>query len=326
VGDATDPTATIAPGSLKGIVLSNEMLDNFSVHKVVFSPGGAAEVAYVVPWLSAEVWRDIGERVPADVKKLVAADNQTIETRFSSGGNGPRIFLSRTAFITVLEWLAGSPDVPSKAGVIGFSEIYVPATVVPELAEHLRRYARPYAYELAKGGRGFVTYIGLGDATFIQGAGRILKAGYVMTIDYGANWDGLTTFGPYGKLRTYGPGSSIEKPDPYRRPTQNDITTDVNFSYLAQEGQLAGLRPVYYGYQRALQSATPISLDALPPNRQLTAVKEKEFRSWAVYFRILHSFKLLVQQKENTDGSFVYPDHDPLPLEVDEHGFAPQKQ
>jgi SAM-dependent MidA family methyltransferase len=325
VGDAADPTATIAPGSLKGIVLSNEMLDNFSVFKVIFSPGGAAEVAYVVPWLAAEVWRDIGERVPADVKKLVAGDNQAIQARFASGGSGPRVYLSRAAFVAILEWLAGSPDFPSKAGIIGFNEIYLPATIVPELAEHLRRYARPYAYELAKGGKGFVTYIGLGDATFIQGVGHILKAGYVITIDYGANWDGLTTFGPYGKLRTYGPGSSIEKPDPYRRPTQNDITTDVNFSYLAQEGQLAGLKPVYYGYQRALQSGTPVSLDVLPPSPQLDDRQAKEFRAWTVYFRILHSFKLLVQQKENTDGSFAYPDHDPLPLEVDEHGFAPPK-
>ena len=323
VGDASDPTTRIAPGSLKGVVLSNEMLDNFSVHKVILSPGGSAEVAFVVPWLAPVVWREIGERVPADLKKLVAGDNQAIQTRFGSGGNGTNIYLSRAAFVAVLEWLAASPDFPTKDGAIGFNEIYLPATAVPELAEHLRRYARPYAYELAKGGKGFVTYVGLGWATFIQGAGRILKAGYAITIDYGANWDGLTTFGPYGKLRTYGPGSSIQKPDPYRQLTRNDITTDVNFSYLAQEGQLAGLRPVYYGYQRALQSATPVLLNALPPNRQLTAAKEKLFRSWAIYFRILHSFKLLVQQKERTDGAFVYPDHDPLPLQVDERGFAP---
>ena len=323
VGDAAGPTATIAPGSLKGVVLSNEMLDNFSVHKVILSPGGSAEVAFVVPWLAPEVWRDIGERVPADVKKLVAGDDRAIQARFSSGGSGPKIYLSRAAFIAILEWLVASPDFPWKADTIGFNEIYLPAIAVPELAEHLRQYARPYAYELAKGGKGFVTYIGLGWATFIQSAGHILKAGYVITIDYGANWDGLTTFGPYGKLRTYGPGRSIEKPEPYRRPTQNDITTDVNFSFLAQEGHLAGLRPVYYGYQRALQSATPVSLNALPPDRRLTAAKEKQFRSWAVYFRILHSFKPLVQQKENTDGSFVYPDHDPLPLQVDEHGFTP---
>lgn len=280
-------------------------------------------VAFVVPWLAPEVWRDIGGRVPAEVQKLVAGDDQAIQARFSSGGSGPRVYLSRAAFVAILEWLAASPDFPWKADTIGFNEIYLPATAVPELAEHLRQYARPYAYELAKGGKGFVTYIGLGWATFIQGAGHILKAGYVITIDYGANWDGLTTFGPYGKLRTYGPGSSIEKPDPYQRPTRNDITTDVNFSFLAQEGQLAGLRPAYYGYQRALQSATPISLNALPTDRHLTPAKEKDFRSWSVYFRILHSFKLLVQQKENTDGAFVYPDHDPLPLQVDEHGFAP---
>lgn len=192
VGDAAEPTATIAPGSLKGVVLSNEMLDNFSVHKVILSPGGSAEVAFVAPWLAAEVWRDIGERVPADVKKLVAADNQAIQTKFSPGVSGSKIYLSRAAFIAILEWLAASPDFPAKAGAIGFSEIYVPAATVPELAEHLRRYARPYAYELAKGGKGFVSYIGLGWATFIQGAGRILKAGYVITIDYGANWDGLT--------------------------------------------------------------------------------------------------------------------------------------
>ena len=326
VGDASDPTGTIAPGSLKGVVLSNEMLDNFSVHKVIISPGGAAEVAFVVPWLAPEIWRDMGARVPADVKKLVAEDNQAIQTKFSSGGSGTRIYLSRAAFLAILEWLAASPDFPSKDGAIGFQEIYLPAAAVPELAEHLRQYGRPYAYELAKGGKGFVTYIGLGWASFIQGAGRILKAGYVVTIDYGANWDGLTTFGPYGKLRTYGPGSSIEKPDPYQRPTRNDITTDVNFSFLAQAGQLAGLRPVYYGYQRALQSATPVLLNALPPNRQLTANQEKQFRSWAVYFRILHSFKLLVQQKQDTDGAFVYPDHDPLPLQVDEQGFAPPQK
>ena len=42
----------IAPGSLKGLILSNEMLDNFSVHKVILSSDGSAEVAFVVPSLS----------------------------------------------------------------------------------------------------------------------------------------------------------------------------------------------------------------------------------------------------------------------------------
>jgi len=325
VGDATDPTATIAAGSLKGVVLSNEMLDNFSVHKVILAPDGSAEMAFVVPWLAPEVWRDLGGRLPPDVRDLVVRDNQAIQTTFSSGGSGSKIYLSRRAFVAVLESLAASADFASKASSIRFHEVYVPAAAVPELAEHIRRYAVPYRYELAKAGKGFVTYINLGESSFIQGAGRILKAGYVITIDYGANWDGLTTLGPYGKLRTYGPGSSQEKPDPYQWPTQNDITSDVNFSYLAQEGYLAGLRPVYFGFQRALQAGTPVNLDVLPPDRQFTAGKEAQFRRKAAYFRMLQSFKMLVQQREKTDASFAYPDSHPLPLQAGQNGFAPLK-
>jgi SAM-dependent MidA family methyltransferase len=52
VGDAADPTAMIAPGGLKGIVLSNEMLDNFSVHKVIFLPGASRKWRTSFPgWL-----------------------------------------------------------------------------------------------------------------------------------------------------------------------------------------------------------------------------------------------------------------------------------
>ncbi len=40
--DATNPTATITPGSLKGVVLSNELPDAFSVHKVILSASGSA--------------------------------------------------------------------------------------------------------------------------------------------------------------------------------------------------------------------------------------------------------------------------------------------
>ena len=37
VADATDLTATIKPGSLKGVMLSNELPDAFSVHKVILT-------------------------------------------------------------------------------------------------------------------------------------------------------------------------------------------------------------------------------------------------------------------------------------------------
>jgi SAM-dependent MidA family methyltransferase len=57
--DATDPTPAIAQGSLKGVVLSNELPDAFSVHKVILSTTGAAEVAFVVPSLSLKAWNKL---------------------------------------------------------------------------------------------------------------------------------------------------------------------------------------------------------------------------------------------------------------------------
>src|SRR5690606_25384063 len=46
VADATDLTATIKPGSLKGVVLSNELPDAFSVHKVILTTTDVPQVAF----------------------------------------------------------------------------------------------------------------------------------------------------------------------------------------------------------------------------------------------------------------------------------------
>ena len=92
---------------------------------------------------------------------------------------------------------------------------------------------------------------------------RILAAGYVLTIDYGTNWENLLAQDSV-RFRTYGPArreadrvasesgnaeaDDRDASDPYIGPTLNDMTTDVNFSLLAAEGELhqdrvAGLAP-----------------------------------------------------------------------------------
>src|SRR5207302_974560 len=142
-------------------------------------------------------------------------------------------------------------------------ELYVPTSVVPEVAEHVRQHAHAYAYALAKTGQGMVTYVNLGEGKFIRGAGAALKAGYVITIDYGSNWDGILSL-EFDHLRMFGPGSSPTRADPYHAPTLNDMTTDVNFSHLAAEGKTVGLEALYYGPQHSLQMGTSIKLDEAP--------------------------------------------------------------
>ena len=222
-----------------------------------------------------------------------------------------------------------------------------------------------YALELAGRGKGIVVYVNLGEEKFIHEAGSALKAGYVMTIDYGSNWDGIMKLGqPH--LRTYGPGTQQTvpgdlltglalghmdsarggaapdptagwdrlaetvnlthagrrgNPDPYRAPTLNDVTADVNFSYLAAEGVLAGLRTAYFGPQRALQAGTSISFNSKHAEPR-TPDRERELSSWLSEFAKDSTFKLLVQQKRGTDDSYAYPESRAQPLDIDEGSFG----
>ena len=63
-GDATNPIATIPRGSLKGVILSNELPDCFSVYKVILNGSGSAEIAFTVPSVPIQVWERIEGAFP----------------------------------------------------------------------------------------------------------------------------------------------------------------------------------------------------------------------------------------------------------------------
>jgi hypothetical protein len=318
-------TATIRPGSLKGVILSNELPDAFSVHKVILSPNGPAEVAFVVPSLPNQSWDRFKEDLSKSVVDLVTKGDREIRARFFPGSKNST-YLTRQSFVAFLEALVSTEEYTPAAQSLEFNEIYIPTRFVPDLNDHLRRYAKLYATELAKHDKGVVAYVNLGVEKFIQGAGKILNAGYVLTLDYGANWDGLLEqLDVFPRLRTYGPAHTQENAtsndpaaepvvsedretsDPYDGPTLNDITTDVNFSLMAAEGRLAGLTVLFFGPQAALQTGTPVSLEFAPPHRQGNSELMYEFFDWVDSFWANWNYKLMVQQKDKTDPEYKYP-------------------
>jgi SAM-dependent MidA family methyltransferase len=309
-GDATNPAASIPAGSLKGVVLSNELPDAFSDHKVILSPSGSAEVAFVAPALAASGWTKLEKDMPPALEKRLRSEDLSIQTGLFGGKREPTIYLGKAGFVALLEALSSATDYAGKLDAIEFHEIYVPIETIPELADHVRKFIPEYAYELARGGKGFAAYINLGEGKFIQGAGRILKSGYVVTIDYGSNWDSASPI-DYDHFRAFGPGSRSERSDPYHAPTLNDMTTDVNFGHLAEEGKLAGLRPAFFGFQSALITGTPVVLETPPPDRLFD-----DYSEWVEYFYTWNEYKLLIQQKENTDLSYSFPDSRAEPLAV----------
>jgi hypothetical protein len=257
-----------------------------------------------------------------------------VTKKFFPGANNPPVYLTRSSFVTLLESLMTSKAYESAVYEIFFQETYVPASVFPELAAHLRRYAPVYASVLATNDRGLLTYINLGAESFIHGSAHLLQAGYVLTIDYGTNWDGILAQDSV-RLRTYGPArreanriaqeidptataNDRDASDPYDGPTLNDMTTDVNFSLLAAEGEQVGLTPLYFGSQRALGTGTPISLNRIPQNSKWG----DKFLSWAADFGVPSVYKVLVQQKAGTDPAYRFPDKEPESLAVTTSGLT----
>ena len=331
VADATDLTATIRPGSLKGVVLSNELPDAFSVHKVILTTENVPEVAFVAPAISAESWQRIKGLLPPAVAVQMEAGDATIEKTFLKGVASGEVFLTKATFASLLESMVKHSQYETVVEALQFHEIYVPVSNIPELAAHLKRHAKAYADLLARHENGLLTYINLGVEKMIQGSAQILAAGYVLTIDYGSSWSGILGQDGSTHLRTYGPAhrqasarsfavnndsvDDVQTSDPYDRPTLNDLTTDVNFSLLDVEGEAAGLRTLFYGSQKALQSGTPISLDMIPA-RATRENREDQFINWASNFRAPSVFKVMVQQKQGTDPKYRFPDRDPEPLDL----------
>ena len=324
VADATNMTATIAKGSLKGVILSNELPDAFSVHKIILSADGTAEVAFVVPAIPEATWRVVQPLLPTAAARVIKGDDKAIKDRFLGGQRETAVYLTRASFVSLLEQLQTTPVYKATANAMLFRELYAPSATVPVVAEHLTRYADVYAGVLARDPRGMVSYVNPGAERFVRDSAAVLSAGYMLTIDYGGNWEEILTQHTYPRFRTYGPAqkegahlspNQIDTSAPYIGPTLNDFTTDANFSLLAAEGELVGLKPIYYGAQRGLQAGTTVSLATVPAEREREG-NAAEFSSWADSFSGPSVYKMLLQQKTGTDPAYRFPGQYPESLDL----------
>jgi len=75
-----------------------------------------------------------------------------------------------------------------------------------------------------------------------------------------------------------------------------------------------------------LVSGTKINLDVIPSYRWNDDGLVKEYQSWLNDFKKGVTFKLLVQQKVNTDGAYKYPDTEPMPLGLNDKDFSPAQR
>nr|PZN21172.1 MAG: hypothetical protein DIU78_17975 [Pseudomonadota bacterium] len=271
-GDARQPEACLLrdfPEGLRGFVFSNEVPDAFGVHKLLFPRSGEALATLVVPRVESRLVDALGAALAA----RIADTDRMVRATFAWGEHPDDRYLDGDTYAAVMRAIAARPPNERAARVasLWFEEVYVPARLVPELAEHLAQHADAYATALAAEDSGVVFYANLHAARFARGLGRALAAGFVLTIDYGDTTFGLVQGARRGdfRLRIYGdaPDSLFPRPnDPYAAPGTQDVTADVDFTAFASAATESGLEVVHFGPE------TDVAGDEIP---ELLAVAEQ---------------------------------------------------
>src|SRR6185369_3481507 len=153
---------------------------------------------------------------------------------------------------------------------------------------------------------GVVLYVNVHAGRFMRELGSVLRAGFIVTIDYGDTTRGLVRgarrgdfpFRVYGEWRDYVPRPN----DPYAAPGTQDLTADVNFTDLAQAAEESGLKVVHFGPER------DVTGDALPELLHASAQRDSLAR-----FLGNPLFKVLVIGRRASDA-FRSALASPLPL------------
>ena len=262
-GDARKTHETLQrdfPGGLRGLVVTNELPDAFGVHKVVMTPEGRAFAALVVPRIEPALCALLG----AELAERSAVSDATLRRAFGIARHPDDHYLDAETFGAVMRAVAelGGEGREVRLSGLWFEEAYVAASAIPALAAHLSRNCEEYRAALGAEPSGAVLYVNVHASDFMRDVAGALKAGFVVTIDYGDSTAGLVRgarrgdflFRVYGESREYVPRPN----NPYFAPGTQDLTADVNFTDLARAGQECGLQLVHFGPER------DIAGDALP--------------------------------------------------------------
>lgn len=242
INAGADALARVLPRPFFGLVFANELLTQMSVDVLRVTSDGASSLS-VLPWL-AEPLHDLTLESGDATHRPLAPDRL------------PGL-LARLAADDELRGRFAAREVVRWTGTLG---------APPEASRRYLSFARPAVERLAALGRlpVWVTHIGP-LAEVVQALGALLGDGHgaFLTVDYGGTLHHV--FDADSKLphlRTFSAGEGGGSfHDPFRTPGAEDMTTDLDFSYLVHLATEAGLELGHYAHQAALETGVDLWAD-----------------------------------------------------------------
>lgn len=293
-GDARKLKDIFPPRSIKGLIVTNEVPDAFSVHKARICAPKRVEVALVVPYVHIEaikLLRDHGIKIGSLKEK---SDRYREEfPRQLKNIHPATILLSQKDFLHIVKSM-GPHWKDTGKWLIGIAELYLSEDRFPDIKAYLDLHEE----SLAGLPRGAPLVINLGVPQFVEGISSILDKGFATTIDYGENDKEI-----FANENTRQPRFFPKQAHFYRGQFGLcDITTDIPWTQFSREGDRRGLQRQFFGSQRALQN--PLRhIPGMPATPFLDAPLDEGHGC----------FKMMVQKSSLTKAHYL-PAGLPLPL------------
>ncbi|MDO8489726.1 MAG: SAM-dependent methyltransferase, partial [Candidatus Omnitrophota bacterium] len=310
---------SLKPSFIKGLILSNELLDVFPHHKLIVYPDGQLKVTLSISWISLDLLKIFPE---GQQDKIIRSSKKLVVNFALPLVDG--VYLSKSDFLDIRAQLKalGLDQENLFIQEVRFVEIYIDPEHIPEVTSYISRNKKVIADATAKNTKPFSVYVNTAGAGYIRDVARILDKGYILTIDYG---------GPSGFIfdpqhtHLFIIKNGKRNSDPYYLSGLQDISVNQNFSDLAIVGQEVGIKTVFYGSQAHLENGVTVLqgreiLEAIagrfmerePGWDFQEAIEETgrevyEFKlSGLITDPSRSPFKMLLQQIEGTDSDYSF--------------------
>lgn len=257
--------------NLNGLILSNELLDAFPVHKVLQLPDGRIKICISIPALnreflsafSEEQIKYLKEKGEENFKVFVSILSNKEEMEIYNKVNKNKINNIDDLILTAEDWVEIKRNLTAEQRdffdkQVKFVELYVDPKFFPEIQNYIQRHKGYIKFMLSKIAKDQPKfwYLNNGVENYFNSVSQILKSGFILTIDYGhdSTMHDYHMENPADALRTFCEDTQHNVELCYAHPGKVDITTDVNFTDIDILSRNLGLQTIAFLHQCQLEN------------------------------------------------------------------------
>jgi SAM-dependent MidA family methyltransferase len=266
--DALKIEQELGVGSIKGVIITDELIDSLESYNVKFNLDGSVEIGVVIAALNKELLerceRETGINILDELEYsgIVSRERLLEEHARINVKDKGRLYMDKEAFVKIKKALSrkGFENLEKLFNLcIENVMFYVPIQEISDqkIKDYIAKHIDEISTALSKSKEDIEIYLIPDGDGFIMSAGRVLDKGYVITMDSGDSLAKMFEKGG-GNIVTY--VSDITQPYYLGHTGTIDICVSPIFTTLGNSGKDVGLDTVFFGKKFNLEKGIPVKI------------------------------------------------------------------